>query len=132
MRTLWRILKLSGLLLNPWNYLRDLPDDSPWWVLTMTGKPRKAKSFREVRSCLQNNPIVRDVIGRVTVSTTFLSHDHSSDGGPPVLWETIVFGNLCDVVGELDSERRYSSEEAAIHGHNELVSQVERNYWGVA
>ena len=131
MKTLWRILKLSGLLLNPWNYLRDLPADSKWWVLTMTGKPRKAKSLREVRSCLRNNPIVRNVIGRVTVSTTFLSHDHSSAGGPPVLWETIVFGHLCDVVGELDSERRYSSEEAAIRGHNELVSQVERNYWGV-
>ena len=50
--------------------------------------------------------------GGVCVSTVFLGLDHGGDGGPPVLWETIVFG------GEHDQDcERYTSQKEAEQGH---------------
>lgn len=56
-------------------------------------------------------PIGEDV--NITVSTVFLGMDHNVyTEGPPVLWETMVFG------GSLDEEQeRYTSESAALEGH---------------
>lgn len=52
----------------------------------------------------------------VKVSTVFLGLDHSFDDGPPLLFETMVFG------GEHDElTRRYSTKEQAVRGHNEVV-----------
>lgn len=59
---------------------------------------------------------------QVRVSTIFLGLDHRllfKDDGPPVLWETMVFG------GPLDGEtRRYASRDAAILGHQEMCRKV--------
>lgn len=61
---------------------------------------------------------------RVGVSTVFLGLDHSfSETGPPVLWESMVFGTSMD--GEM---RRYSSREAALKGHAELVQLAREAY----
>ncbi len=56
----------------------------------------------------------------IRVSTVFLALDHNFSGkGPPVLWETMVFG------GALDSEqRRYTSRAAALRGHQEMCERV--------
>ena len=53
----------------------------------------------------------------VTVSTVFLSVNHRFTGhGPPVLWETMIFG------GDHDREMwRYDSREKARAGHAEAV-----------
>lgn len=58
--------------------------------------------------------------GSATVSTVFLGLDHQFlDGGPPHIFETMVFG------GELDSEQdRYSTWAEAEAGHDEMVSRV--------
>lgn len=53
----------------------------------------------------------------IEVSTVFLGLDHSFFGGPPVLWETRVFGK------DIDWQRRYTSREAAIEGHDEAVEE---------
>jgi hypothetical protein len=56
----------------------------------------------------------------VMVSTVFLGLDHNYGGkGPPILWETLVFGGVLD--GEME---RYSSREAALRGHQELCAKV--------
>lgn len=56
----------------------------------------------------------------IRVSTVFLGVDHSFGfGGPPVLWETFVFGGLLD--GEMD---RYTSKEAALLGHQQMCERV--------
>ena len=58
----------------------------------------------------------------VLVSTVFLGINHrfgSGGVGEPVLWETVVFGGALD--GEM---RRYSSREAALAGHEEMVRAV--------
>jgi hypothetical protein len=56
----------------------------------------------------------------VCVSTVFLGLDHDWFGpGPPILWETLVFG------GPLDGEmKRYRSRDDAIVGHQEMCRRV--------
>jgi hypothetical protein len=60
-----------------------------------------------------------DIAG-IGVSTVFLGLDHNHTyKGPPVLWESLVFGTTLD--GEM---RRYTSKAAAIAGHEDLLRQV--------
>lgn len=60
-------------------------------------------------------------VGEVRVSTVFLAIDHNWGSGPPVLWETMVFG------GPLDQEQiRYRSHDAAVVGHKVMVKRVEK------
>lgn len=53
-----------------------------------------------------------DEIDGATVSTVWLGMNHSYGDGPPLIFETMVFG------GELGQEQwRYSTEQAALAGH---------------
>lgn len=55
----------------------------------------------------------------VEVSTVFLGLDHSFGHGPPLLFETMVFG------GKLDQEMaRYATYADAQRGHDLMVSRV--------
>jgi hypothetical protein len=55
----------------------------------------------------------------VLISTVFLGLDHQWGEGPPVLWESLVFG------GPLDQQmQRYTSREAALAGHQALCVRV--------
>jgi hypothetical protein len=57
---------------------------------------------------------------RVRVSTVFLGVDHRLFGeGPPILWETLVFGGVLDM-----AMNRYTSREAALRGHQEMCQRV--------
>jgi hypothetical protein len=62
----------------------------------------------------------RDEFGDVCVSTVFLSFDHNYfDEGPPLLFETMVFG------GEYAESREwYATWEEAEQGHREWVERV--------
>lgn len=55
----------------------------------------------------------------VQVSTVFLHMDHSFNGGPPLLFETMVFGGLHD-----NHQVRYTSWDEAEKGHNEICQMV--------
>lgn len=56
----------------------------------------------------------------VSISTVFLGIDHNWwDDGPPLLWETMVFGGPFDLTG-----RRYATRAEALIGHAEVVAQV--------
>ena len=55
----------------------------------------------------------------IHVSTVFLGLDHQFGDGPPILWETLVFGGVLD--GEM---RRYSSRAAAAAGHQDMCRRV--------
>lgn len=60
-------------------------------------------------------------IDKVSVSTVFLALDHSfAGGGPPVLFETLVFGGSLDGEGE-----RYQTKDEAASGHERWVQRVE-------
>jgi hypothetical protein len=56
-----------------------------------------------------------------SVSTVFLEIDHNfSPEGPPILFETMVFG------GPLDGEQeRYVTWDEAVEGHKAMVKRVE-------
>lgn len=63
--------------------------------------------------------IGRDIIEGCLVSTVFLGLDHNFCGGPPLVFETMVFR------GPLDQEQvRYSTYTAAEAGHRRMVDQV--------
>ncbi len=63
--------------------------------------------------------VAKDQLGDVKVSTVFLGVDHSFGHGPPLLFETMVFG------GSLDQEmNRYSTWEQAEAGHREMLRRV--------
>jgi hypothetical protein len=58
-------------------------------------------------------------IGGAEVSTVFLGIDHSFEAGPPLLFETMVFG------GPLDQEQdRCSTWEQAQRMHNDMCTRV--------
>lgn len=55
----------------------------------------------------------------VRVSTVFLGLDHSFCGGPPLLFETLVFEGPHD--GDME---RYVTWDEAIKGHEAMVKRV--------
>lgn len=57
--------------------------------------------------------------GDIDISTVFLGIDESPDDGPPLVWETKVFG------GPLNSEsERYATREQACEGHDRMSERV--------
>ena len=60
--------------------------------------------------------VATDMIGGVRISTVFLSIDHGDGDGPPVLFETMVFG------GQFDQDQaRYTTWAEAEIGHKAMV-----------
>lgn len=66
-----------------------------------------------------------DTIGSVKISTVFLGMDHNYHlAGPPVLWETMIFG----ATGDLEHyQERYTSYEDAVEGHQHALMLVMEN-----
>jgi len=63
--------------------------------------------------------VAKTNIGDVKISTVFLGLNHNWGSGPPLLFETMVFG------GELDGEQeRYSTWDEAEKGHKRMVERV--------
>lgn len=64
-----------------------------------------------------------DKVGEARVSTVFLGIDHNfDDEGPPILFETMVFGLL----GEEEQQWRYASYEDAVEGHRRAVKKTQK------
>lgn len=60
-------------------------------------------------------------VGTTEVSTIFLGfppHQHGN-GGPPLLFETMIFGGKCD-----EHRWRYSTWEEAEAGHDRVVTEL--------
>jgi hypothetical protein len=57
----------------------------------------------------------------ITVSTVFLGTDHAFGSGPPVLWETMVFGapQPWD-----EYQQRYTSRLQALATHDQIAEHV--------
>jgi hypothetical protein len=71
---------------------------------------------------LSNRRVAETCIGPVRISTVFLGMDYRFGGrGPPLLFETMVFG------GKEDRDTwRYSSWDDAETGHNAIVDRVRK------
>jgi hypothetical protein len=59
-----------------------------------------------------------DRVGEATVSTVWLGLDHRLGEGPPLIFETMVFGGPGD-----DEMERYSTEDQARAGHDQWVAR---------
>jgi hypothetical protein len=64
-------------------------------------------------------------MGTYSVSTVFLGIDHNFGGGPPLLFETMVFHTGIDEAEDAPVQR-YSTWEQAEAGHNEIVAFMRR------
>ena len=63
--------------------------------------------------------IGNDRIGDVYVSTVWIGINHQWGDGPPLIFETMIFG------GEHDQyQERYSTEEEAVEGHAKALELV--------
>lgn len=72
-------------------------------------------------------PPIQETVGDYWVSTVFLGLDHSFGQGLPTLWETMIF--IAEESDRTDNEheyfqQRYTSADAARHGHAETVVMV--------
>lgn len=63
--------------------------------------------------------VAKDTFGEIKVSTVFLGLDHSFGDGPPLLFETMIFGGKHGGYQE-----RYSTWDEAEAGHNLAMNMV--------
>ena len=96
------------------------------WILDKNGEPIPASSEQwcdwfEKGFMQDNRRVSREKVGGYEVSTVFLGIDHNYGAGPPVLWETMIFGP-----GPLDQhqERCSGSREQAEAMHARMVKKV--------
>ena len=84
--------------------------------------PVKCKNEKEAGMYRNHFRVAKTTVGEIEISTVFLAVDHRlSKAGPPILFETMVFG------GELDQKQeRYSTWEEAEAGHKAMVKQVKQ------
>lgn len=68
--------------------------------------------------------VARTNVGDIFISTVFLGIDHSLFEEPPILWESMAFG----VPDGETYMSRYSSYEAAVEGHANIVDQIREKY----
>lgn len=67
--------------------------------------------------------VADDRINGVRVSTVFLGLDHSFSNGPPILYETMIFG------GRQDQEQwRYQDSASARRHHRRLVERTRKRF----
>jgi hypothetical protein len=67
----------------------------------------------------KNRIVAQEMVGQLWVSTVFLGLDHNFGDGPPVLWETMVFGD-----DQMDRDRCSGSREQALAMHERMVKKV--------
>jgi len=73
-----------------------------------------AKAFGEPRH------IGKTTVGEAEVSTVWLGDDHQFGPGPPLIFETMIFGGPHDQFCD-----RYTTKEEATAGHQRVVSALQ-------
>ena len=72
--------------------------------------------FEDIKNTRVGRTVVDDI---VEVSTVFLGLNHNYGEGPPILFETMIFG------GEHDGEQwRYATKAKAAEGHERIVKML--------
>jgi hypothetical protein len=70
----------------------------------------------------EDRHVADDMVGLVRVSTVWLGLNHNWGLGPPLFFETMVFGGVHD-----EDQWRYPTEAAALAGHDQVVTMVRRS-----
>lgn len=96
------------------------PGLAVWWILDDDGNPVCVDIETFARwDMTTERTVARDFVGSVELSTVFTGINYAFHGGPPVLWETMIFGGEFDGYG-----RRYTSADDARRGHAEAIAKV--------
>jgi hypothetical protein len=93
------------------------------YILNSKGAPVRAKSLMQWAKWFESadRSVARESLGDSEISTVFLALDHNFFGkGPPILWETMVFGGVLDQ----DQDRCSGSREQAEAMHQKMVLKV--------
>ena len=69
----------------------------------------------------EDRQVAFDQVGNKRVSTVFLGLDHAFLHGPPLIFETMVFGEDSDVEYDV---WRYSTWDEAVEGHKQACASV--------
>lgn len=116
------------MIIKPGSSKDLFPRDRPMYYVLKGKEPFPCNDIFEWMLAMKGNDmeigkkVAHDTIGKISVSTIFLSIDHGWFGENPVLFETMVFG------GALDGEQfRYCTWEQAEAGHKEMVALVRKN-----
>lgn len=100
------------------------------YYILVDNEPKEVELLDWARWYEDNQPasiVARDRIGPVEVSTVFLGFDHGlgQREGPPVLFETMVFGGPLD-----QTQVRYARHAEAKAGHKQMVERVSERIQG--
>ena len=101
-----------------------------YWKLEPDGRTVKPVDREEWADWFDeaNRVLFQTMVGNRQVSTVFLGLDHSFfENGPPLLWETMVFGG-----DDRDEEyaMRYTTYDQALAGHTQTVIELRERYDG--
>lgn len=99
---------------------------SEWYVLRdrVAVPVASVDDWARDRESKVNRRVAAEVVGDVRVSTVFLGLDHGYGDGPPLIFETMIFG------GDHDGEQwRYSTWQEAEEGHAAAVVLVKQATW---
>lgn len=91
------------------------------YILNDEGEPESCEDLIQWAQWFEraNRTVARDKTADGQVSTVFLGLDHSFGEGPPLLYETMVFG------GSMDQEmQRYTTRKQAVAGHKRTFAAV--------
>ena len=85
----------------------------------LDGKPITQDEWLHILEDPEKKRVALTGHGDVIITTIYLGVDHGYGYGPPLIFETMVFG------GEFDKEQeRYSTIEQARAGHDRWVAKV--------
>jgi hypothetical protein len=96
---------------------------SEWYILNEDKTTSLAVTEEEkirAYTSIGNRRVDQTEIGNCHVSTVFLGLDHNWDiGGPPLLFETMVFHD-----GDGEESWRYSTWDEAVEGHEKACREL--------
>lgn len=109
-------------------FIEDYPldPDSGHYILNDQGEPEICLSLQrwgEFYSHPENRIIHQTQVGSILISTVFLGLDHRFGDGPPILWETMMFGWMLPAALQHYQER-YTSRDHAEAGHWKAYAAV--------
>lgn len=91
--------------------------ESPYF--DRTGQPIDMISWTNLFSDEGYQRVRADDIGDVHVSTVWIGLNQAFRDGPPLIFETMIFGGTYD-----EDQWRYSTEDEAIASHDRLVAAI--------
>lgn len=96
-----------------------------YYALDADGTVRPVGDSRDATWAIDHRRIDRTTVNQYDVSTVFLGVDHGFGGGPPLLFETMVFDDTAEErYADLYCER-YSTKAEAQAGHDRVVAALQ-------